>query len=52
MPELPEVEVTRLGISPHLLGKNLQGAIVRESRLRLTVNADLSAQVAVRNWSK
>ena len=46
MPELPEVEVTRLGISPHLLGKNLQGAIVRESRLRLAVNADLSAQVA------
>lgn len=46
MPELPEVEVTRLGISPHLVGKTLQGAIVREPRLRLAVNPDLDARIA------
>ncbi|WP_414040120.1 bifunctional DNA-formamidopyrimidine glycosylase/DNA-(apurinic or apyrimidinic site) lyase [Acidithiobacillus sp. M4-SHS-6] len=46
MPELPEVEVTRLGISPPLVGKILQGAIVREPRLRLAVNSDLEARIA------
>ncbi len=46
MPELPEVEVTRLGISPHLLGKHLEGAVVRDPRLRLTVNPDLSEKIA------
>ena len=46
MPELPEVEVTRLGIAPHLLGQRLEGAVVRDSRLRLPVNADLAGRVA------
>lgn len=46
MPELPEVEVTRLGISPHLLGQRLEGAIVREPRLRLPVNPDLAEQIS------
>ncbi|OYV74074.1 MAG: DNA-formamidopyrimidine glycosylase, partial [Acidithiobacillus ferrivorans] len=46
MPELPEVEVTRLGIAPHLLGRRLEGAVVRDGRLRLPVNADLAGRVA------
>lgn len=34
MPELPEVEVTRRGLEPHLAGKRLLGAVVRNPRLR------------------
>ena len=34
MPELPEVETTRRGIEPHLLGKKIHGLIVRQHRLR------------------
>ncbi|MEF8982862.1 bifunctional DNA-formamidopyrimidine glycosylase/DNA-(apurinic or apyrimidinic site) lyase [Thiohalorhabdus sp.] len=45
MPELPEVEVTRQGIAPHLEGRLLRGAQVRESRLRWPVPADLDALV-------
>lgn len=34
MPELPEVEVSRLGISPHLMGKPIKRIIVRKKQLR------------------
>ncbi|HET7395489.1 MAG TPA: bifunctional DNA-formamidopyrimidine glycosylase/DNA-(apurinic or apyrimidinic site) lyase [Gammaproteobacteria bacterium] len=34
MPELPEVETTRRGIEPHLLGHVIIGLTVRERRLR------------------
>ena len=34
MPELPEVEVTRQGISPHILNKSPTALIVRNRRLR------------------
>jgi len=37
MPELPEVETTRCGIEPHLLGKTIQSIIIRQSRLRWPV---------------
>lgn len=37
MPELPEVEVTRRGISPQLAGRLIAGVAVRESRLRWPV---------------
>ncbi len=45
MPELPEVETVRLGISPSLLGKRLLGAEVRDARLRWPVPADLDMRV-------
>ncbi|BCX49769.1 formamidopyrimidine-DNA glycosylase [Haloferula helveola] len=41
MPELPEVETTRRGIAPHLVGKPITGVIVRDSRLRHPVSADI-----------
>ena len=41
MPELPEVETTRLGISPHLVGTKICGVVLHESRLRWPVPADL-----------
>ncbi|WDD98942.1 bifunctional DNA-formamidopyrimidine glycosylase/DNA-(apurinic or apyrimidinic site) lyase [Thalassomonas actiniarum] len=34
MPELPEVEVCRLGISPHILDQQVTDVIVRNARLR------------------
>ena len=34
MPELPEVETTRAGIAPHLIGRRVAALIVRQPRLR------------------
>ncbi|WP_407275492.1 bifunctional DNA-formamidopyrimidine glycosylase/DNA-(apurinic or apyrimidinic site) lyase [Halothiobacillus sp. DCM-1] len=42
MPELPEVETTRRGIEPHLLGRQLTRVTVYEPRLRWRVRDDLS----------
>lgn len=48
MPELPEVETTRRGIEPHLLGARLREIVLRRSDLRQAIPADihqLSGQV-------
>lgn len=37
MPELPEVETTRRGIEPHLVGQTVSGLIVRQRKLRWPV---------------
>src|SRR2546422_7235202 len=37
MPELPEVEVTRRGLAPHLAGRVISGVEVRQARLRWPV---------------
>lgn len=42
MPELPEVETSKRGIAPHLLGKKLEQLIVRERKLRWPVPESLS----------
>ena len=41
MPELPEVETTRRGISPHLIGAEIRDVIVRNHRLRYPVSKTL-----------
>ncbi len=41
MPELPEVETSRRGISPHLVGHTIQHAIVRNGRLRWPVSDEI-----------
>jgi formamidopyrimidine-DNA glycosylase len=41
MPELPEVETTRRGIAPHIEGRMVTRALVREPRLRWPVRTDL-----------
>jgi formamidopyrimidine-DNA glycosylase len=46
MPELPEVEVTRLALAPHVEGRKVQRLVVRERRLRWPVSARLSRAVA------
>lgn len=45
MPELPEVETTRRGIEPHLVGKRITRVIIRESRLRWPIPADFAARL-------
>ena len=42
MPELPEVEVTRLGIAPHLEGRKVSAVKIIDGRLRWPVPASLS----------
>ena len=41
MPELPEVETTRLGISPHLLGRRISKLVIRQPKLRWPIPQDL-----------
>lgn len=41
MPELPEVETTRRGIAPHILGRTVRQVIVRNRQLRWPVPDDL-----------
>ncbi len=43
MPELPEVETTRLGIKPFILGKKISSIIIRQPRLRWPVDTALSS---------
>ena len=45
MPELPEVETTRLGLLPHVLGQRISTVIVRERRLRWPVPADFARRL-------
>ncbi|MCW8983300.1 MAG: DNA-formamidopyrimidine glycosylase, partial [Gammaproteobacteria bacterium] len=45
MPELPEVETTRRGVTPHLLGEQVTGVEVRQPKLRWPVPADLSEKL-------
>ena len=42
MPELPEVETTRRGIEPHIVGKAIKTVIVRQANLRWPVSPELS----------
>jgi formamidopyrimidine-DNA glycosylase len=45
MPELPEVETTRRGIEPWLVGRRIERLVVREPRLRWPVPRRLPARV-------
>lgn len=45
MPELPEVETTRRGISPHVTGHTVTQIIIRNAQLRWPVTAGLAAHV-------
>ena len=48
MPELPEVETTRLGLAPHVQGQTIRTAVVRNPRLRWPVPRHLAQLVAGR----
>ena len=46
MPELPEVETTRRGLQPHLVGRRITTAVVRSRALRRPVPRNLPQLVA------
>jgi formamidopyrimidine-DNA glycosylase len=46
MPELPEVETTRRGLAPYVVGRSIASIEVRERRLRWPVAKNLSAALA------
>ncbi len=41
MPELPEVEVSRMGISPHMVGQTIQSFTFRTPKLRWDIPTEL-----------
>jgi len=41
MPELPEVETTRRGISPHIVGKTVKSVVLRHKQLRWPIPPQL-----------
>jgi len=45
VPELPEVETVKRGISPHLIGCHLRGAVVRHRQLRLPLDQNLGEKL-------
>ena len=48
MPELPEVETTRRGLIPHLVGATIIDVTVRDSRLRWPIPAELKKRMMSR----
>ncbi len=46
MPELPEVEVSRLGLLPHLTGQRLVEAVFRTPKLRHELPPELASRLA------
>ena len=46
MPELPEVETTRRGIAPHLVGRRVVAVAVRNPRLRWPVPPQLASELS------
>ncbi|ORU89466.1 MAG: DNA-formamidopyrimidine glycosylase [Cycloclasticus sp. symbiont of Poecilosclerida sp. M] len=45
MPELPEVETTRRGITPHIQGHTIARVIVRNARLRWPVSPEVTSKL-------
>jgi formamidopyrimidine-DNA glycosylase len=43
MPELPKVETTRRGIEPHICGQKIKKVILRKTRLRWPISAEVYA---------
>jgi len=48
MPELPEVETTRRGVAPHVVGRRVAGVAVYDPRLRWPVPPDLPQRLVGR----
>ena len=52
MPELPEVETTRLGISPHITGQVITDVVIRNKNLRWPIPATLKQSLLTRQFQK
>lgn len=46
MPELPEVETSRRGISPHIIGSSINKVIIRQPQLRWKITDQLQTYLA------
>jgi formamidopyrimidine-DNA glycosylase len=45
MPELPEVETTRAGLAPHLVGRRVTGVTLRREALRWPIPPDIAREL-------
>ena len=45
MPELPEVETTRRGLHPHIVGQRITKLVIRETRLRWPIEPALESKL-------
>jgi formamidopyrimidine-DNA glycosylase len=45
VPELPEVETTRRGIEPHVVGRKVSSVTIRDRRLRWPISDDLEQRL-------
>jgi len=52
MPELPEVETTRRGISPHILEREVTEVVIRNDQLRWPIPAELESLLVGKNLLK
>lgn len=52
MPELPEVETTRLGIAPHITGHTIKNIVVRNKNLRWPISATLKKDLLNQKFQK
>ncbi|MFB3101515.1 MAG: bifunctional DNA-formamidopyrimidine glycosylase/DNA-(apurinic or apyrimidinic site) lyase [Gammaproteobacteria bacterium] len=52
MPELPEVEITRLGISPHITGQVITDVVIRNKNLRWPIPRTLKQNLMTRQFQK
>ena len=52
MPELPEVEITRRGIEPHLAGRRITGVRIGTRRLRWPIPPKLAARLTGRRIAR
>jgi len=52
MPELPEVETTRRGVAPHVVGRRVTALHVYDPRLRWPVPSDLSQRLVGRGFDR
>jgi formamidopyrimidine-DNA glycosylase len=46
VPELPEVEITRRGLVPHLVGRRVETVVVRNRNLRWPIARNLGARIS------
>ena len=52
MPELPEVETTRLGIAPHIIGQVIKDVVIRNKNLRWPITATLKKDLLSQQFQK
>jgi len=45
MPELPEVETVRRGLTPHVIGRRISNVVIRDRRLRWPIATDIEERL-------